>query len=107
MSEQRIREIDQQIAKLEEERRLLKAQLDDQKSRAFIDAAGITPDQVESSNGHGWFGTAYEFGRWLKENSTKRYAEWNQGIYYRRDLIEGDLSNRLASMSTFERAKRD
>ncbi len=62
-------------------------------SREFIAANRITREDVEMSNGDGkeWFGTAYEFGKWIAANSKKVWAEWNGRIYHAADLINGRM----------------
>lgn len=62
-------------------------------SREFIAANQITRDQVETSYGNEklWFGTAWEFGKWIAANSNKRWAEWNGQIYHAADLVNGRM----------------
>ena len=62
-------------------------------SREFIAANQLTRDKVEMSSGDGkpWFGTAYEFGKWLARQSKKAWAEWNGRIYHAADLANGRM----------------
>ena len=63
-------------------------------SLAFIEANGITKADVESSSGDGkpWFGVLSEFVVWLRTQSTlKRFAEWNETIYFTSDLLSGKM----------------
>jgi hypothetical protein len=62
-------------------------------SREFIAANQITREDVEMSSGHGkpWFGTVYEFGKWLARQSGKVWAEWNGRIYHAADLANGRM----------------
>ena len=62
-------------------------------SREFIAANRITREDVEMMSGDGkkWFGTAYEFGKWIAANSKKRWAEWNGRIYQAADLVNGRM----------------
>jgi hypothetical protein len=62
-------------------------------SREFIAANRITREDVEMSSGDGkeWFGTAYEFGKWIAANSKKLWAEWNGRIYHAADLVNGRM----------------
>lgn len=82
----RIKPLQEQLAVLGSERRALE-------SRIFIGVNGIKRDDVELSSGEGkpWFGTYVEFGRWLKINSSKPWAEWNGWIYNASDVITGRL----------------
>ena len=62
-------------------------------SREFIAANRITREKVEMSSGDDkpWFGTAWEFGKWLATNSQKMWGEWNGRIYHAADLANGRL----------------
>jgi hypothetical protein len=62
-------------------------------SREFIAANRITREDVEMSSGDGkeWFGTAYDFGKWIAANSEKLWAEWNGRIYHAADLVNGRM----------------
>ena len=61
------------------------------KSLSFIEANGIRKDDVEMSSGSGkpFFGVVYEFGKWLKKNSNKRFCEWNGRIYFTAEIANG------------------
>jgi hypothetical protein len=71
-------------------------------SREFIAANKITRDQVETSYGDEkpWFGTAWEFGKWIAANSKKRWAEWNGRIYHAVDLVNGLMPNTPGEMDS-------
>ena len=62
-------------------------------SIAFIEANGVRKDDVEMSSGNGkpWFGTVWEFATWLKTNSTKRFCEWNESIYFTAEIVRGRM----------------
>jgi hypothetical protein len=64
-------------------------------SKKYIAENNITLDKVEMSNGENlkWFGHISEFVEWLKDNSTKEYAEWNGGIYSQSELKRGYMTN--------------
>ena len=55
----------------------------------FIAVNSIRKQDVELSSGDDkpWFGTAWEFGKWLASNSKKVWAEWNGRIYHTTDLV--------------------
>ena len=65
------------------------------KSVAFIEANNVRREDVEMSSGDGkpWFGTAWQFGEWLKANSDKRFCEWNETIYLTAELAEGRMDS--------------
>jgi len=68
------------------------------KSVAFIEANSVRIEDVEMSSGDGkpWFGTAWEFGKWLKANSDKRFCEWNETIYFTAELAEGRMDSKAS-----------
>ena len=71
------------------------------KSQEWIDANGVTLDDIETPDGDDkpWFGDVWTFVEWLKANSSKRFASWNETIYFQSDLKEGkmprDMSGRM------------
>lgn len=69
-------------------------------SKEFIAANRITRADVELSDlGKGeYFGTAWNFGDWLRANSTKRWAEWNGLVYHASDIINHRLRETPARM---------
>jgi hypothetical protein len=71
-------------------------------SHEFIAANQITRDQVETSYGDEkpWFGTAWEFGKWIAANSKKRWAEWNGRIYHAVDLVNGRMPEMPGEMDS-------
>ena len=64
-------------------------------SRQFIAINKITRDDVEMSSGDGrpFFGHTTAFIDWLKKRgTTKRFAEWNDKIYFMSDFLAGKLT---------------
>lgn len=96
-----IEEIDIELAQLEAQVTPLLAMMDrlrmqrrELESKAFIAANRITKADVELSSGDDkpWFGVIDEFVTWLKaQPSHKRFAEWNERIYYTTDLLAGKM----------------
>jgi hypothetical protein len=82
-----------EIQPLQDRLNKLARQKRDADSRDFIAANRITRDDVEMSSGDKkpWFGTVWEFGEWLTENSKKVWAEWNGRIYHAADLVNGRM----------------
>ncbi len=80
---QQIADIEGQITPLAKSLESLRAEHRKLLSAQFIEVNGITRDAVEMSSGDGkpWFWTCYAFHYWMKENSTKQWAEWNTQIY--------------------------
>ena len=68
----------------------LRRMKDEADSRAFIAAHGITFDDVESGGGK-FLRTVWQFGCWMKNNTTKTWAEFNGRIYRASDLMAGRL----------------
>lgn len=102
--ETEIKNVEAEIAPLSTKLTTLKRQLSDTTSRNFVQANGITKDQVEMSSGDGKprFGTCWEFGKWLKANSNKRWAQWNTMIFHTADLVAGrmpDTGGRIDDLS--------
>lgn len=96
-----IEAIDNELARIESQVKPLLATMDalrrqrrELASKAFITANGITKADVELSSGDGkpWFGMVQEFVKWLKtQSSHKRFAEWNETIYFTTDLLAGRM----------------
>ena len=85
-----IDDLEAEIAPLTERLEQLKRQKRDEDSREFIAVNRITRDDVEMSSGEGkpWFGTIWEFGRWMRTRAvTKPWAEWNGMIYQSTGLM--------------------
>lgn len=91
------REIAPKLKKLEtlrEEERTLKSQ-------EWFAANNVTLNDIETPDGDEkpWFGDVWTFAEWLKENSQKRFASWNETIYFQSDLKAGkmpqDMSGRM------------
>ena len=83
------REIEPKLKQLEflrdEERTL--------KSREWIAANNVTLDDIETPDGDDkpWFGDVWTFVGWLKDHSQKRFASWNETIYFQSDLKAGEM----------------
>jgi hypothetical protein len=64
------------------------------KSKLFIAENQITRDGVQLSQGDGmpWYGTVYEFGKWMRDTGcNKRWCEWNGRLYNTSDIIRGKM----------------
>lgn len=95
------REIDFKLVQIDEQLKPLLAQRDKLKSdrrvllsKSFIEANHITKDDVELSSGDNkpWFGQISQFVEWLKaQPAHKRFAEWNETIYFTTDLLAGKM----------------
>lgn len=85
--------LEAEIQPLADRLQKLKRQKREVDSRDFIAANRITREDVEMSSGDKkpWFGTAWEFGKWIAANSKKRWAEWNGRIYHAADLVNGRM----------------
>lgn len=63
------------------------------KAQQWIEANGVTRDQVELS-GSGrpsttpYFHDVFAFGKWLTANSEKRFCEWNTQIFFTAEVVE-------------------
>lgn len=84
-----------QIQPLAQQLETLRRDLRDAESRKFISANRITKSDVEFRDGDGkpYFSTCWEFSKWLKEHSTKHWAEWNGIIYHTSDLMAGRMDS--------------
>lgn len=76
----------------------------DLESAEFIAANSIRKQDVELCGGEGkpWFGTSWEFGKWLASHSKKVWAEWNGRIYHTTDLVNGrmpDMKGRTSDLA--------
>lgn len=82
-----------QIVPLNAALRIAESQLKALKAQRWIAANNVTRDQVEMSDkdDHPYFGTASDFGEWMKENSHKRFYEWNTQIYFVSELHAGRM----------------
>jgi len=96
-----IEEIDKEIKAVESQVRPLKDRLYELRrkraelaSKQFIAANKITKADVEMSSGEGkpWFGSVDQFRDLLKKQpKLKRFAEWNERIYFTTDILQGKL----------------
>lgn len=107
MNTKTLHDLDTEIAELERQSLAVTTQLLAAKrerwrlkSVAFIEANNITRDDVELSHGDDrpWFETIVEFGKWLTSNSTKRFCEWNETIYFTDDIIAGRMDHDAPGM---------
>ena len=92
------RELDAQIAgltdqiiPLQERRDKLSRERDELLSREFIAVNNIRRADVELLEDCPYFGTIDNCIAWLRDNSLKRWAEWNGRIYYVSDLLAGRM----------------
>lgn len=102
-----IEQIKKQIADTEDELRPLAKRLNDlraalsgMESREYIRINNITRDNVQLSGGSSlpYFGTVFEFAKWIQANSKKQWAEWNGRIYRSSDLILGRMPDSPATV---------
>ena len=70
-------------------------------AQEFIADNGITRADVELSDGEGkpFFYHINTFIDWLKNHSTKNYAEWNTTIYRQSDLKAGRMPEMPATIN--------
>ncbi len=99
-TEQKIDELRAKITPLMAELEQLQRQNAVEKSREFIRVNNITRDDVEHNEGEGkpFFQVCWAFGDWLKANSKKRFAVWNDRIYFTSDLIAHRMPDTLANI---------
>lgn len=88
-TEQKISDLREKLMPLMAEMERLQKQNAEEKSREFIRVNNIKREDVELPDGEGkpWFGDCWAFGDWLKSNSNRRFAAWNDRIYFASDLI--------------------
>lgn len=99
----RMEEIERQIKALNEQMRPLIIERDKlennrrhEQSRNFIKATKARIEDVELSSGEGkpWFGTIFEFSKYIKSKSIKkRFCEWNDRVYFTSDILAGRMDN--------------
>lgn len=96
---------EKQIASLSAQLSALNTKHSDLVSENFIKTNKIKLKDVELSSGKGkpYFLNAWQFGIWLKFNSDKRWAEWNDRIFYRHDIIDGRMPYSVAKISTLKK----
>jgi len=87
--EAELQSIDDQMRPLRARAATLKNELRRLRSLAFIEANNVTIDDVELSSGDGkpWFGHINSFAAWLRQNSTRRFCEWNGQLYFTAEII--------------------
>lgn len=98
--QEEINQIQAQMRPLMQRLDQLNHQLRKEKSAEWIRVNNVRLSDVELSSGDDkpWFGMVSEFANWLKDNSTKRYAEWNDRIYHTSDLVAGRLPDMPATI---------
>jgi hypothetical protein len=96
--EARLSELEAQLKPLLKEKTELEAEQRDAQSLAFIKANGITLADIQSSKGDGvpYFGVVWAFGQWLKDHSSRPWAEWTGRLYRSSDLILGRMPESIA-----------
>ena len=70
---------------------LVQQELSKLRSLEWIQANGVTRDNVEFASGDAaafWFVTVSDFAAWLKEHSAKPFCEWNGKLYRTRELLD-------------------
>jgi hypothetical protein len=69
-------------------------------SLEFIRVNGIAEADVEMSSGNKpWFHEVDKFVKWMKSQPTlKRFAEWNETIYFTSDLLSGNMPDMPATI---------
>lgn len=89
----RLDDINENLAPLIRNRDELIKELRKVKSIEWIQRNHVTINQVEASDGEGkpYFGILHEFGKWLYDNSDKKYCEWNGRIYRSKEIIAGNM----------------
>ncbi len=95
-----IADLSEKIRPLVERRTALVNELRAVRARAFVSANNIKLADIELSSGEGkpWFGVIWDFTTWLKLNSTKNYAEWNNVVYRTSDLVAGRMPEMPATI---------
>lgn len=77
-------------------------------SVAFINANGVTRDEVQLSTGHAvpYCGMINTFANWLRDTKCpKRFCEWNGTIYFTAEIVAGRMDpNAPANISDLPKA---
>lgn len=94
-----------EIGFLQRELEKLERQLEKQKSIEFITVNRITRADVRLSSGDDipYFGYIGAFATWLRDNTTKNWAEWNGRIYRTSDLVAGRMPDMPACVDDLPR----
>ena len=89
-----IRTTEDELSNVQARLSKLKRDKEDIESINFIEDNNIKLADVEMSSGvdKPWFATAWKFGEWLKNYSTKEWAEWGGRIYHSKDLINMSMT---------------
>ena len=93
--ERELKQIQLQIDPLAERSDRLNREIQRLRSLEFITLNHVRKEDIEMSIGDGkpWFNTIWDFAEWLKLNSTKRFCEWNERIYFMAQIINGSMSH--------------
>ena len=93
--DQALTELEEKLKPMLTRRARLRVSLRQAKSTEFILANNITREDVEMSRGDGvpWFYDFDAFGQWLRDNSIKKWAEWNGRIFLRDDVVNGEFKD--------------
>ena len=98
----RLKELENELKPLRDEMENLQTRRSTLVARRFIEANGITREDIEMSSGDGkpYFWHVSEFIKWMRSNNvSKNWAEWNTGIYRMSDL----LNNRMPDPAAYLR----
>lgn len=108
MEEKELEALHKELTSLKSQARTLDAQIETvrrsiRKIRAdeFIRANGVTRADVQMSCGDGvpLFMLMQQFAEWMtSRGSLKRFAEWNQRIYFTTDLVAGRMPDMPATI---------
>jgi len=80
------------IERLGAEHRVMDEKANRLRSLDFIASNNIKLKDVELSDGKVSLGSdILHFGRWLNDNSTKPWCEWNGGIYVTGKVVDGSV----------------
>ncbi len=100
-TQEQIQELEQRIAPLVQQLETLRRLKAKEDSAEYIRVNKITKEAVQLSSGDDetWFGMVPDFSEWLKSTGcTKRFAEWNERIYFTADLIAGRMPESPATI---------
>ena len=64
--------------------------LENAESSFFIKENKIRKKDVQGPP-DAWFGTIWEYSKWVRENSTKKWITWNGRLYKTKDIISGKM----------------
>lgn len=101
-----IENIEKQISPLVNHKVSLMRERDQLRAKEWITTSRITRDDVQLSSGDGipWFGHIATYREWLqKQKQPRMFAEWNDQIYYTRDIISGQMRELPATIKDLVR----